>query len=608
MKRTSLVVMNRYALLSFMLLWSVFGDAQDTNVAGFNHAYAGFVRNQDGSPLPGAQVEVDVKVNGKPEVVSAVTDEFGHYFVAVEDKQSAASMTVSVSGFEKLNGDVLPSPSRVQVRDFTLSDRVVYRKGRRATIILPTEPDPQMGRFYRLDRVEDGTVYFERELQPQANVPYVLFPDKDFEIAYDQMDLTGKAGTAETGGVQLVGNYDNQFVSYYENEYPFLLDATSDCGYRYSSDDPYDFICSRCQLGAMRAMLLFDASRFPVWSLRPKTSEKYADDWFDRLLVFNGEVEAAGVEAESDGPRVAPSSEMVCLAGFVKDQDGGQVAQARVVLRNEHRSYSIETDSYGHFLLPVEDRSEPFTVMVSAEGYSEQLGSPEPLDFSSGSMSKTFTIVNKAVYKGIYRATIMMPVAPNPDWGKYYRLARVEDGKLVFVREYQPKADVPYLLLPTKAFSFDFGDMEQPAAEPIEVSVPGARFVGYYHQQLVEETPKQYAMLLDMTPDCPRTLFRDHYPYFRGGLVGAFHAALLLDTTQYPWGELCTPDDDLLHDYYRWIGIMKLLEDDTSGVSSVGSDAAEAQEPVFDLQGRRVGVPLHPGLYIRNGQKLIYNK
>ena len=58
------------------------------------------------------------------------------------------------------------------VRDFLLYSSVSYKKGQRATIILPVNPNPEWGQYYRLAKREENFIIFNRESVPQANVPY----------------------------------------------------------------------------------------------------------------------------------------------------------------------------------------------------------------------------------------------------------------------------------------------------------------------------------------------------------------------------------------------------------------------------------------------------
>ena len=81
-----------------------------------------------------------------------------------------------------------PAPSG----EIVMTNRLDFRVDQQATIILPETPDPSWGRYYRLDhRYYEGDEYvviFVHETTPQANVPYVIFPERDFSIDLTKYD------------------------------------------------------------------------------------------------------------------------------------------------------------------------------------------------------------------------------------------------------------------------------------------------------------------------------------------------------------------------------------------------------------------------------------
>lgn len=108
--------------------------------------------------------------------------------------------------------------------------RVDFFKGQVATIILPTTPDADKGRYFRIDRWEDGKIVFEQEHQPQAHVPYIIVPNEDFSIDTNTLDLAGLIADKTTiEGVAFTGRYKSSDVWYKESSLLFLLDKTPDC-------------------------------------------------------------------------------------------------------------------------------------------------------------------------------------------------------------------------------------------------------------------------------------------------------------------------------------------------------------------------------------------
>ena len=128
----------------------------------------------------------------------------------------------------------------------TNTDPVTYTAGQMATIILPTPPDASKGKYYRLDRYEDGQIVFEQELEPQAHVPYIIVPNEDFSIDLRTLDLTGLSrDTVSIAGISFIGSYVSETFDYPDGFYIDFIDITPDCRFEES-----------CVIGALRAYLL----------------------------------------------------------------------------------------------------------------------------------------------------------------------------------------------------------------------------------------------------------------------------------------------------------------------------------------------------------------
>ena len=125
-------------------------------------------------------------------------------------------------------------------------DPVTFTEGQMATIILPTNPDASKGKYYRLDRYEDGQIIFEQELQPQAHIPYIIVPNEDFSIDLRTLDLAGcYRDTISVAGISFIGSFTSEEFDYEEGAYIDIIDNTPDCRF-----DEY------CVIGALRAYLL----------------------------------------------------------------------------------------------------------------------------------------------------------------------------------------------------------------------------------------------------------------------------------------------------------------------------------------------------------------
>ena len=230
--------------------------------------FSGTLADQDGNPIGGARVSL-YHYNYETETTeveyTAESDADGHYSVRVEQSNISYLLTVSAPGFPRYQVDYIfylnansysyPSPPS----DITLFNKLDFKAGQQATIILPVAPDPSWGRYYRLDRRENiYDIIFEREYEPQANVPYVIFPERDFSIDLNSYDLEN---LPEPGFVPfpdndmyrplgLHGTYESCYA--YKETVPSwfasLLDDTPDCIPETSN--------SFARVGAFRAYLL----------------------------------------------------------------------------------------------------------------------------------------------------------------------------------------------------------------------------------------------------------------------------------------------------------------------------------------------------------------
>ncbi len=138
------------------------------------------------------------------------------------------------------------------------NEPVTFTQDQMATIILPTAPDASKGKYYRLDRVENGQIVFEQEKQPRARVPYIIVPSEDFSIDISSLDLEGlQADTVTVGGVSFIGSYvrkelpaltggDGGGSLYYD-----IIDTTPDCGFLSTAETGKEAF----RIGALRAYL-----------------------------------------------------------------------------------------------------------------------------------------------------------------------------------------------------------------------------------------------------------------------------------------------------------------------------------------------------------------
>ena len=112
-----------------------------------------------------------------------------------------------------------------------LPDNIVsFTEGQMATIILPTTPDVNKGKYYKLDRCEDGKIIFEEEPNPKARIPYIIVPNQDFTIDLSTLDLTGLSqDTVSIQGISFIGSYTSEELENKQGWYVDIIDTTPDC-------------------------------------------------------------------------------------------------------------------------------------------------------------------------------------------------------------------------------------------------------------------------------------------------------------------------------------------------------------------------------------------
>ena len=143
---------------------------------------------------------------------------------------------------------------------------VTFTKGQRATIILPTTPDSEKGRYYRLDRWENEQIIFEEETHPKARIPYIIVPDEDFSIDLSTLDLSGLfQDTAKIDDVHFVGSYVEKYFGEKDGFRYYFVDTTPDC---YNVPGHYSHV-----IGALRAF-------FEIW-------HNFSYKWTPLDIVFH---------------------------------------------------------------------------------------------------------------------------------------------------------------------------------------------------------------------------------------------------------------------------------------------------------------------------------
>ena len=207
----------------------------------------------------------------------------------------------------------------------------------------------------------------------------------------------------------------------------------------------------------------------------------------------------------------------------------------------------------------------------------------EPVTFTAGQM-----------------ATIILPTAPDASKGKYYRLDRVDGTEIVFEQELQPRAHVPYIIVPFEDFSIDPGQLELEGLKPDTVSVDGISFIGTFRRDEIDSKDGLHVEIIDATSDCSPLPAEGQGE--RLAFVGTLRAYLTWHDPYNPGGSK-GPEEEMkivLHDHGT--GIL------SPELSPEGEGRMDAT--IYDLSGKMVnGKWLNgkspKGIYIKDRKKWV---
>ncbi len=179
---------------------------------------------------------------------------------------------------------------------------------------------------------------------------------------------------------------------------------------------------------------------------------------------------------------------------------------------------------------------------------------PEPVIFTAGQM-----------------ATIILPEEPEASKGKYYRLDRVEGNEIIFEQEQQPRAHVPYIIVPDEDFSIDINALDLQGCYRDTVSVDGVSFIGSFVSEAFDYQDGFYIDFIDTTPDCR---------FDESCVIGALRAYLLVrwDDPFNQGGTKVPPLEKL----------EVVLHDNGTGINNIN---IKDNGYIYDLQGRKIAKP-----------------
>ena len=197
--------------LLMSVTWTFAQSSEDEGNETDNVAcVSGIVKDQDGAPIPNAKVTLN---DYKGNILEETTDETGRYKILVKEDEdyyptvTAAHHAPFVSEFpitpNKITGDW----------NIVLYNAIDYQKNVCSTIILPVDPDPSVGIYYRLDHCTSTSIVFEREWAPKAGIPYVFTPNKDLRIDLREMNLpTDCFMVQECSGAFIWASYGEYYI------------------------------------------------------------------------------------------------------------------------------------------------------------------------------------------------------------------------------------------------------------------------------------------------------------------------------------------------------------------------------------------------------------
>jgi hypothetical protein len=288
---------------------------------------------------------------------------------------------------------------------------------------------------------------------------------------------------------------------------------------------------------------------------------------------------------------ITVETETASFTGTVTDQDGLPIQRAKVTLSGQLDSYDAETDDVGRFTVTAENSKQNFQVRVTAKGHAPYVGDKafalvEGKVLQPKKTSEDFTLYGRLSFYKDKRATIILPEAPNTEWGRYYQPKdRRGRDTIIFERVWTPQADTPYVIFPEYDFEVDLDNYEQPGAPGKIVipwphgigddSVPYISLCGSYENRKIPNVGG-YMWLLDSTSDC-----ESNGPY--DVRVGGYRAYLVGASTDKP---------------------VFCFEGETSHVSSPYT-LESVDKSSFDLQGRRLYAAPTKGIYIKGGRKQV---
>ncbi len=240
----------------------------------------------------------------------------------------------------------------------------------------------------------------------------------------------------------------------------------------------------------------------------------------------------------------------------------------------------------------------PHATLHVPAGSVDAYKSTAPWDF----FGNIVALQNPVAFTEGQMATIVLPTEPDASKGKYYRLAGCKEGEIVFEQELQPRAHVPYIIVPHEDFSIDPAELELAGLTGDTVSVEGVRFIGTYVSEVLPSLggdggSSYYYDIIDQTSDCS---FSPSGETGMQAVVGALRAYLLVDWKTTGWNDPYAQGGTKS----PWEKMPIVLRDDATPIAGCPQmvNGKSSNDKRYDLQGRRTNKNPARGIYIEGGR------
>ena len=183
------------------------------------------------------------------------------------------------------------------------------------------------------------------------------------------------------------------------------------------------------------------------------------------------------------------------------------------------------------------------------------------------------------------KATVILPITPDEDKGKYYRLDRVENYHIIFEEEPHPKARVPYIIIPNEDFNIDLSSLDLTGIWRDSTNIKGVSFIGTYEKMVVGYKDSFYYYTIDTTTDC----YNDVIGY--NVFVGALRAFVQIDWRVH-------------NNHNNWEKMPIVLRDNDASTLKLIDYVPDRLNNIYNLNGQRIN-SLQKGINIINGNKIM---